>query len=84
MNEQAAIDPCVMESENGETLDENVESYGKQDIKKSSFNSIEGSGRIKFKGEDMLFLTVNGVQMFTFYEIMLKLCQGTKRGTGKT
>ncbi|XP_028398704.1 uncharacterized protein LOC114522253 [Dendronephthya gigantea] len=81
MNDQAAIEPLVEEGENGETFEENIESHNKHDIKKSTFNSIEESGRIKFKGEDMLFLTVNGIQMFTFYEIMLKLCQGTKRGT---
>ena len=43
-------------------------------------SSIQDSGRIMFRGKNMLFLKVNGIQMFTFYEIMHKLCPDTKRG----
>lgn len=46
----------------------------------SSVPAIQDSGRIMFRGKDMLFLKVNGIQMFTFYEIMHKLCPDTKRG----
>ena len=46
----------------------------------SSLSAIQDSGRIMFRGKNMLFLKVNGIQMFTFYEIMHKLCPDTKRG----
>ncbi|CAB3998447.1 Hypothetical predicted protein [Paramuricea clavata] len=47
----------------------------------TNISAIEDSGRIMFRGADMSFLKINGIQMFTFYEIMRKLCPDAKRGT---
>ena len=51
-----------------------------RDDNECSLSAIQDSGRIMFRGKNMLFLKVNGIQMFTFYEIMHKLCPDTKRG----
>ena len=46
----------------------------------SAESAIEDSGRIIFRGTNMLFLTINGIQMFTFHEILHYLCPDDKRG----
>ena len=46
----------------------------------SNVSAIEDSGRIMFRGVDMLYVTINGIQMFTFYEIIGKISPHAKRG----
>jgi hypothetical protein len=85
MSEQAIIDLPVVEglatASPKEVAPENTQDLA-QDNECSTINisAIEDSGRIMFRGADMSFLKINGIQMFTFYEIMRKLCPDAKRG----
>lgn len=81
MTEETMTDLSVTEGDNLPIVPEEleVELQDREDNEGSS-SAIQDSGRIMFRGQDMLFLKVNGVQMLTFYEIMRKLCPETKRG----
>ena len=85
MTEEVIIDLPVTETDDLESVTETeapeeVAPENTQNKECSNISGIEDSGRIMFRGVDMLFLKVNGIQMFTFYEIMSKLCPDTKRG----
>ena len=85
MTEETMTDLSVTGGDNLSIVPEELEVdlHDREDNEGSS-SAIQDSGRMIFRGQDMLFLKVNGVQMLTFYEIMRKLCPETKRGNYST
>lgn len=70
-------------TENNDHDSESVRIASNNVSTKSQKCAIEDSGRIMFWGENMLYLTINGIQMFTFFEIFTKICPDIKRGKKK-
>jgi hypothetical protein len=81
MTEQAIIDlPIEKGSDASSMAEAPVIVPETRENECSKISAIEDSGRIIFRGTNMLFLTINGIQMFTFHEILHSLCPGDKRG----